>query len=276
MKTSELVSYLDNFLDAKSFKDASLNGLQVAGREETFSLAVACTASLNAIEAAVNDGCDTLLVHHGLIWRGQQQPYAGSLKERLQALFDADMNLIAYHLPLDANMELGNNKRLIEICGAQNARFIEDGVPQSIAMFADFSAPTSAGVIAKRLAAGLDNRIRVIAAPFEQKISRVAVCSGSGSFLLDENPEPAFDALITGDCDEQTWHLANERGIAVFVTGHDASENPGIASLGEMVSDKFGLELLTIEENPELCDEFFDVEGDEASLDELKNEEYDG
>ncbi len=264
MKTSELVSFLDSFLDAKSFKDASLNGLQVAGREETFSLAVACTASLNAIEAAVNDGCDTLLVHHGLIWRGQQHAYAGSLKERLQALFDADMNLIAYHLPLDANMELGNNRRLIEICGAADASFIEDGVPQSIAMRAKFPDPTAAGVIAGRLSAGLGNRIRVIAAPSEQKISRIAVCSGSGSFLLDENPEPDFDALITGDCDEQTWHLANERGIAVFVTGHDASENPGIAALGEMVSDKFGLELLTIEENPELCDEFFDVEGADA------------
>ncbi len=266
MQTSELVSFLDSFLDAKAFKDASLNGLQVAGRDETFSLAVACTASLNAIEAAVNDGCDTLLVHHGLIWKGQQQCYAGSLKERLHALFAADLNLIAYHLPLDANMELGNNKRLIEICGAQNARFIEDGVPQSIAMLANFNEPTSAGVIARRLSAGLDNRIRVIAAPFEQMISRIAVCSGSGSFLLDENPNPNFDAIITGDCDEQTWHLANELGIAVFVTGHDASENPGIAALGEMVADKFGLELLTIEENPELCDEFLDVKDDEAYL----------
>lgn len=261
MKTSELVSYLDGFLNASAFRDASLNGLQVAGRPETFSLAVACTASQNAIEAAVNDGCDTLLVHHGLIWRGQQGAYAGSLKERLQTIFDADLNLIAYHLPLDANMQLGNNKRLVEIAGAVNPRYLIPGDPASIAMKADFEDEISAGALATRLAAGLDCRVRLICAPKEQKLKRLAVCSGAGSFMLDDCAEPDFDALITGECSEMTWHLANERGIAVFVTGHDASECPGIAALGEHLSEKFNFELLTVLENPEQCDDFYDAGG---------------
>ncbi len=258
MKTSDLVAFLDEFLNAGSFKDASLNGLQVMGREETFSLAVACTASLNAIEAAANDGCDTLLVHHGLIWRGQQGPYAGSLKERLQALFEADLNLIAYHLPLDANMELGNNRKLIEIAGAVDPVYVEDGNPSSIGMYARFEQSVSAKELARRLSLGLDCRVRVIAAAPAMSISKIAVCSGSGSFLLEVNPQPAFDALITGDCDEQTWHLANELGIAVFALGHDASENLGIAALGEKLSDQFNLELLTVLEDPEECDDFYD------------------
>lgn len=258
MKTTDLVAYLDDFLDVKSFKDASFNGLQVAGREETLSLCVACTASLNAIEAAVNDGCDTLLVHHGLIWKGQQGAYTGSLKERLQALFDNDINLLAYHLPLDANMQLGNNRRLIDLVGAIDPVYLEANDPTSIGMYARFKDSISAKELAYRLNHGLDARIRVISAPADMQIQKIAVCSGSGSFMLEQSPLPTFDALITGDCNEQTWHLANELGIAVFVTGHDASENPGIAALGEHISEKFNLELLTVLEDPEACDDFYD------------------
>lgn len=263
MRTADLVSFLDGYLDSKSFHDASLNGLQVQGREETFSLAVACTASLNAIEAAVNDGCDTLLVHHGLIWKGQQGIYAGPLKERLQLLFDNDVNLIAYHLPLDGHRELGNNRCLMDVAGVDGFDFAIPGDPTSIAMKGEFKDGIEASALARRLSSGLEACVRVIAGSAHTRIHRIAVCSGSGSFLLDENAAPDFDALITGDCAEQTWHLANELGITVFVTGHDASENGGIMRLGELCSEKFKLELLSIQEDPEICDDFYEFAKEE-------------
>lgn len=243
MRISELTKYLDVFLDSAGFKDVSLNGLQVEGFGECTKIATAATASLESIDAAAERGADTLIVHHGLLWRGQNKAVTGTFKNRLNALLEANLNLIAYHLPLDANMELGNNRCLCDLLGIENPDYIVPGEPTSIGMFGQLRKSMNVHDIAEHLSACLDAPVQVLGNCGDDVIiHNAAVCSGGGSFLIDDDNNPKFDALVTGEVNEQTYHLAIESGTAVFVVGHHASEQGGVRRLGLHLAEKFGLE----------------------------------
>lgn len=252
MKIKDLLNYANEVLDAKNFKDVSLNGLQVEGVTECSRIATAATASLEAIRAAASHDVDVLLVHHGLLWKSQFMPVSGIYKERLFAILEANMNLIAYHLPLDANYDLGNNRCLCEMLQLNSFDYIEPHNPLSIAMKGELSQPVSIRELAGRLGAFLNSQVQVIGAEDDSRlIKTAAVCSGSGSFLLDDNPCPDFDALVTGDINEQTFHNAAESGTAVFVLGHHASEQEGICRLGDRLAATFDLEHINFRFYPE-------------------------
>lgn len=252
MKIKDLLNYADDFLDAGNFKDVSLNGLQVEGIAECTRIATAATASLEAIRAAAEHDVDALLVHHGLLWKKQCLPVSGVFKERLFAILEANMNLIAYHLPLDANYELGNNRCLCELLDMGSFDYVQPDCAQSVAMKGELREPASIAEIAARLASGVNNQVRVIGAEDEERLLKTAaVCSGSGSFLLDENPRPDFEALVTGDINEQTFHNAAESGTVVFVLGHHASEQEGICRLGDKLAARFSLEHVNFRFYPE-------------------------
>lgn len=239
----ELQKIIDDFLEAGDFKDVSYNGLQVEGKSEVKRIVTSADASLAAIDAAVNMQADALIVHHGLFWKGANPKVVGPLKERLAALLENGINLYAYHLPLDANLQLGNNRYLLEILDCDEFDYIEPGVKQSVAMLGSLSEPYSVKEICSILCEVLDTRVQIIGAPSDNLlINKVAVCSGAGSFLLDDDPRPPFEALITGEIKEQTYHLAHESGVVVFCVGHHASEQDGVRCLGEYLSLKHGLE----------------------------------
>lgn len=243
MDTFELVDYIDDFLDVKSFKDASYNGMQIEGNSETNIIVTAATASLDAIDAAISLNADTLLVHHGLFWKGQDPRIIGSFKERIEYLIKNNINLLAYHLPLDANLEVGNNQYLLNLLNCEHINYIEEGNPQSIAMQGVLDEPLTVADIANTLASNLDTVVDVLGPnDINTEIKRIAVCSGSGSFVLDDNKDPFFDALITGDVNEQTYHMANETGVSVFCIGHHASEQDGIRLLGANVASVFNIQ----------------------------------
>lgn len=243
MHISELIASLDELLEARDYKDASYNGLQVAGPEEVKKIATACTASLEAIDAAVEAGCDTLIVHHGLFWKGADPRLIGNYYQRVKALIEGNLNLVAYHLPLDAHMELGNNAVLAHILGGDVVDYIEPGVKQSIGMRVRLAEPLAVKEIAALLCHRLDTKVTLLGNITDDiMIDDLAVCSGSGSSLLDDNKQPNFQALITGDANEQTYHMAVETGTLVFVVGHHASEQLAIGRLGDMLADRFGLE----------------------------------
>lgn len=243
MQVRELESCINEYLEAGKFKDPSLNGLQVEGFSECTSICTATTASLEAIDAAVEEGADTLIVHHGLFWRGQDIRVVGTLKDRLNALLEANLNLLAYHLPLDAHLTLGNNRYLSDLIGLEDLDYVERGVMQSIAMQGVLPEPLTVEQLAFKLASELDTKVEVLGnCDPKLLLQKVAVCSGSGSFLLDDNPAPQFQALITGDVKEQTYHLASESGTPVFVLGHHASEQGGIKRLGNYLARRYGLE----------------------------------
>ncbi|MGN0914938.1 MAG: Nif3-like dinuclear metal center hexameric protein [Succinivibrio sp.] len=242
MDVIELVKFLDDYLSSKSFRDPSLNGLQIEGQRECHKIATACTASLDSIKRAVEIGADTLIVHHGLFWKGQLVPVTGPMKERVASVIKADLNLIAYHLPLDANLMIGNSRTLCDILSLNDIDYIVKGDPSSVAMTGYCSENTTVKDIGDTLSKKLKAKVTVLGNVSEDMvINSVAVCSGSGSFLIDENMTPDFDALVTGDVKEQTYHFARENNIPVFVTGHHASEQDGIRRLGELVAKRFSL-----------------------------------
>lgn len=243
MLLEDLKIYLDEYLDVRSFSDPSLNGLQVEGFKESTCVATAATASLETIDAAVEEGADTLIVHHGLFWKGQLLPVVGPFKDRLNALLEANINLLAYHLPLDAHNVVGNNRYLCDLLSLSEVDYIEQGNPRSVAMQGILSEPKTVKDIATLLADSLHTRVDVLGDCDENiLLSNISVCSGSGSFLLDENMKPSFHALVTGDVHEQTYHFAKESGTPVFVVGHHASEQGGIKRLGDHLARKFDLE----------------------------------
>lgn len=244
MEVSALISYLDQLLDSAYFKDPSYNGLQVAGTKKIKKIVTACTASLEAIDMAVENEADALIVHHGLFWKGADPRLVGNYYERVKSLIKHDINLIAYHLPLDAHLTYGNNAVLAHMLGGE-AEYIVPQDKSSIAVRTKLAEPLTVSEIGSLLSQKLDTNVQVIGNVSQDiMLDDLAICSGSGSFVLDNNKTPDFQALITGDVNEQTYHMANETGTIVFVLGHHASEQVAINLLGEHLAKEFKLELL--------------------------------
>ncbi|MGN0894588.1 MAG: Nif3-like dinuclear metal center hexameric protein, partial [Succinivibrio sp.] len=159
------------------------------------------------------------------------------------ALLEANINLLAYHLPLDVHFTVGNNRYLCDLIGLDEVDYIQKGDPRSIALKGILPEPLSIAQIGRKLSEALQTRVDVLGECDEELLlSEIAVCSGSGSFLVDNNPKTDFHALITGDVNEQTYHLAKESGTTVFAVGHHASEQGGVKRLGDHLARKFDLE----------------------------------
>ncbi|MDD7021449.1 MAG: Nif3-like dinuclear metal center hexameric protein [Aeromonadales bacterium] len=237
----ELERECNEILDSASFKDFAYNGIQVEGSRECRCILTACTASQRAIDSAIKAEADVLLVHHGIMWKGAFQPYSGMVRRRLKALFDSGITLIAYHLPLDASMEYGNNAFLANAIGGGDMDWVAPGDPTSIGMTCTLPRAMSARAVAEKLCRTCGCEVRVSGE--DLKVKRIGICSGSGSFMLDNAAD--FDMLVTGDCAEQAWHEAAESGIALAVMGHDSSEMGGVAALGQHLAEKYGLEFVS-------------------------------
>ena len=234
MQRDTLRNYLDTLLDVARFKDYCPNGLQVEGRDEIRTLVCGVTASQALIDAAIALGADGLLVHHGWFWKAEDGRVTGFRKRRMASLLAHDLNLFAYHLPLDAHAELGNNAQLAAKLGWRiEGRFGEQdigfvGVPTRDAVP---SAPTFAGDIARQVARVLGREPLLIGDP-QRVISRVAWCSGGAQGYFEAALATGADLYLSGEISEQTTHLANETGMAYLAAGHHATERYGVQALG--------------------------------------------
>jgi dinuclear metal center YbgI/SA1388 family protein len=229
-------AYLDVTLDVRSFEDYGPNGLQVEGRAEVRRLVSGVTASLALIDAAISAGADTLLVHHGLFWRGQDGRMTGWLGERVRRLMRHDINLFAYHLPLDAHPEWGNNAQLgLRLGLAADARFGKQGL--------GFSAPaqTTLAALVQRVQSVLDRPATVIAGD-GRALRRVAWCTGGAQGWFEMAIRAGADAYVTGEISEPQAHLARETGVAFLACGHHATERFGAPALGAHLAERFGVE----------------------------------
>ena len=233
----ELLAYLDEVLQPAGIKDYSPNGLQVEGRETIGRIVTAVTATRTVIEAAVARGADALLVHHGYFWKGEDPRVIGMKKGRLAALLKADINLIAYHLPLDVHPELGNNARLGGLLG-----WPVDAYAGEMGLIARhrLPAPIGAGELASLLAQRLE-REPLLVGDLEQPIRTVAWCTGGAQDFLQEAIDLGADAFISGEISERTTHLAREAGVIYAAAGHHATERGGIQALGDHLAARFGL-----------------------------------
>ncbi|MFN3416829.1 MAG: Nif3-like dinuclear metal center hexameric protein [Caldimonas sp.] len=225
-------------LEADRFRDYGPNGLQVEGRPEIRKLVSGVTASLALIEAAAREGADAILVHHGLFWRGQDGRVTGWMKRRLQVLLGHEINLYAYHLPLDAHPQWGNNAQLgLKLKLSVQGRFGEQdlgflGVPAQPLTVAALSA-----LLQYRL-----GRAPVVVEGDGRPIRRVAWCTGGAQGYFEAAIAAGADAFLTGEISEPQAHYARETGVAYFACGHHATERFGAAALGSHLAERFGLE----------------------------------
>lgn len=233
----KLVLYCDQLLQAGRFKDYCPNGLQVEGRAAVASIVSGVTASLALIEAAAQARADVLLVHHGWFWRNEDARLVGPKFARVRCLLGAELNLIAYHLPLDAHSQLGNNAQFGARIGLKpSGRFGDD----QIGMFEDRAANQRLSVRqwAKRIETALA-RAPVVIDANERPVRRVAWCTGAAQSWLQAAIDSGADLYITGEASEQTVHLAREAGVGFIAAGHHATERYGVQALGEHLAKKF-------------------------------------
>ena len=235
---AELESCLNALLDAGRFKDYGPNGLQVEGRDEVRRLVSGVTASRAFIEAAIERGADALLVHHGLFWRGMDGRVTGWLKRRLELLLAHGISLYAYHLPLDAHAEFGNNAQLgLQLGLLADGRFGE----QSLGFVGAADEPLTATALASRIAERL-RRPPVVVAGDGRRLSRIAWCTGGAQGYFEAAIAAGTDAYLTGEISEPQAHLARETGVAYFACGHHATERYGAPALAAHVAARFGIE----------------------------------
>jgi dinuclear metal center YbgI/SA1388 family protein len=230
-------------MQAAAFKDYGPNGLQIEGRAGVGRLVSGVTASLALIESAIAAQADALLVHHGLFWRGQDGRLTGWLKQRVQRLMEHDISLFAYHLPLDAHAEFGNNAQFGRRIGVNaDARFGE----QSLGFVGSFELPTTLQDLLARLQQ-ISSRVPVHVEGDARALRRVAWCTGGAQSYFEGAIAAGADVFITGEMSEPQVHLARETGVAFIACGHHASERYGVQALGAHIAEHFGIEHRYIE-----------------------------
>lgn len=238
MMLNELRDYIASLLQTDRFRDYSPNGVQVEGRSQVCKIASGVTASQRLLDAATGWGADAVLVHHGYFWRGEDAAITGIKKRRVAHLLQHDVSLLAYHLPLDAHAELGNNAQLAARLGfVERGRFGE----QNLACHGDLVTAQSLGRLAHGIEAALQHVPQVIG-DAEKTIRRIAWCSGAAQGYFMQAVELGVDAFVTGEISEQNVHVAQETGIAFIAAGHHATERYGVQALGEHLAGRFGLE----------------------------------
>ncbi|WP_426416101.1 Nif3-like dinuclear metal center hexameric protein [Aestuariirhabdus sp. LZHN29] len=237
---AHLIGLLDRELRVTSFADYCPNGLQVEGRASVSTVVSGVTASQALIDTAVERSADLLLVHHGFFWKGEPAPVTGIKRKRIKALLENDISLAAYHLPLDAHPQLGNNAQLGRLLGVVNAAPINPDDPACLVWQGELSQPCSAPELNRLLEARLGRAPQMIAGGAQQ-IERLAWCTGAAQGYIDQAAAAGADAFISGEISEPTVHNARELGIHYFGAGHHATERYGVKALGEWLAQREGL-----------------------------------
>ncbi|OZI21240.1 Nif3-like dinuclear metal center hexameric protein [Bordetella genomosp. 9] len=240
----ELAAWLDQTLQPGRFRDYSPNGLQVEGKASIRHIIAGVTASEALLRAAIERGADTVLVHHGWFWKNEDPRVRGPRRTRLALALAHDLNLFAFHLPLDAHPQLGNNAQLARVLGlAPDAD--ANGLPRTCGpdnLVWLGSAPGIAnfGDLAAQVGARLGRHPQAVGDP-ARPIRRVAWCTGAAQGMLADAADAGADAYITGEISEPTVHLARETGVAFLAAGHHATERYGVQALGQAIASRFGI-----------------------------------
>lgn len=250
MQRIELTHYLADLLNVNRISDYCPNGLQVEGRDEVQRIVTGVTASQALIEKAIELNADALLVHHGYFWKGEDAAITGMKKHRIAALLKHDINLYAYHLPLDVHPEFGNNAQLAKRCGWPSPRALAEISPEGVVMMAEWPQPRAFTDVLHELETTLA-RQATVSLSTKALIQRVAWCTGGGQNFIDAAFQAGADCFISGEISEQTTHSAREHPISYIAAGHHATERFGIEALGQHLAERFDLSHQFIDiENP--------------------------
>lgn len=244
MHCNDLIAALNNLLRPELFKDYAPNGLQVQGKSDIKKIVTAVTATQTVIGRAAELGADAILVHHGWFWRGENPCIVQTKYRRLKALMDADMSLIAYHLPLDAHLEVGNNALLGRILGAKNCLQVGDG---NLLWIGEIDSVT-VNDLSLNLSSAL-KRPALVLGPQDIEVKKVAWCSGAAEDFFEEAIMAGAQAYVSGEAAERSTHLARESGVPYLVCGHHATERLGIQALGKWIEMTMGIETIFIDDD---------------------------
>ncbi|MFT4941820.1 MAG: dinuclear metal center YbgI/SA1388 family protein [Paraglaciecola sp.] len=236
----QLLGFLNELLQPERVRDFCPNGMQVEGRKQIKRIVTGVTASQNLIDEAIRLEADAILVHHGYFWKGEEPCIRGMKKQRLAALLLNDINLYAYHLPLDIHPSLGNNAQLAKLLGIEVETGLEPGNATSVAMRGYFETPMDAAQLGRTIEIKL-GRKPLHEASSKKLIKSVAWCTGGGQNYIEMAAEQGVDAYITGEVSEQTIHTAREMDIHFYAAGHHATERYGVKAVGEHIAQKLGL-----------------------------------
>ena len=237
MDRTQLQRHLDELLDAARFKDYCPNGLQVEGASEVSKIVCGVSASLALIDAAIERDAQALLVHHGWFWRGEDGRVTGIRRARIARVLAHDINLFAYHLPLDAHPELGNNARLGRLLGFRPTGTTGE---QGLLWLGEPGQPATAGELCKRAEIVLGRTPLLVGDP-QRRVHRVAWCTGGAQGYFEQAIDAGVDLYISGEISEPTTHLARESGVPYIAAGHHATERFGVMALGAHLAERFGV-----------------------------------
>lgn len=240
MQLKDLCEFCDDYLRVSDFADYCPNGLQVESTDEVNHIVCGVTASLDLIEAAIDVGADTLLVHHGYFWKGESQAISGFKGRRIRALIKNNINLIAYHLPLDAHPEVGNNVQLAKVMDWQVENSFGSIGSHDLVLSGTLATPTSLDELSESLASRLDARPLAIPAS-DKPVRSIAWCTGAAQSYIEEAAKHGIDAFISGEVSEHTFHFAREAGVHYIAAGHHATERYGVQALAALLGERFDL-----------------------------------
>jgi dinuclear metal center YbgI/SA1388 family protein len=233
-----LVNYSQQLMQVERFQDYCPNGLQVEGKVEVYKIVTGVTASMSLIEAAHEAKADLILVHHGYFWRNEDPRVIGIKRNRLGFLLKHNLNLLAYHLPLDAHAQFGNNVQL----GSKLGIAMTDYRGESNSVAVGYLDKAIKLVDFSRHIENVLERTPLVIGDGQKLVRKVAWCTGAAQSYMDSVIALGADVFISGEISEQTTHQAVESGVAYIAAGHHATERYGVHALGEHLAEKFNLQ----------------------------------
>jgi dinuclear metal center YbgI/SA1388 family protein len=244
----EIIQWCNDTLKTHEFKDYAPNGLQIEGRSEVKKIVCAVTASQEAIDAAVAQQADLLLVHHGYFWKGEAYPITGMRGKRIKTLIQHDISLVAYHLPLDSHPMLGNNAAIADLLELEIFEALDASERHPIGNIGYLKQALTPEAFKDLLTERLG--FQTIHLPADKKtIQKVGFCTGAAQDFISKAAEQNCDAYISGEVSERTYYEAKELDVHYYACGHHATERYGVQRLGKAISEQFNLEYSYFELN---------------------------
>lgn len=245
-RLNDITAHCNALLQINEFSDYCPNGLQIEGREDVDLIVSGVSASQALIERALDEKADALLVHHGYFWKGEDPSLTGMKYRRVKMLIEAGISLIAYHLPLDAHLTLGNNVQLGGKLGFEPIRRVEGGRAKSLLFTADLTDTVTSSELTARLSRVLGREpLHIEGGP--ERIVKVAWCTGGAQSYIEDAAALGVHAYISGEVSEQTTHFARENGLHFYAAGHHATERYGVQALGDEIAKVFSLRHMNVE-----------------------------
>ena len=247
-KLQDIIQWCDQTLKSTEFKDYAPNGLQIEGKTEVRKILAAVTASQDAIDAAIRENADLLLVHHGYFWKGEAYPITGMRGKRIKSLIQHDISLLAYHLPLDSHPSLGNNAAIADLLRLERIEALDPSERHPIGNIGYLNQPMPVEEFKKFVSEKLKFDVTHLPAD-KNMIEKVGFCTGGAQDFIVKAAEQGCDAYISGEVSERTFYEAKELGVHYFACGHHATERYGVQRLGQAISDQVNIEYVYFELN---------------------------